>query len=367
MIVNLTSNPYLESGFFDAPGNGNGNSIFVQGNIGYMTSGNNFYTFGLSSKTGSRGQLGSVTLAGTGVRIFVVGTYAYVVISGSSPQLQIIDVSNPNNLAGKIVGQATVNGQNGVDVFVNSVGTRAYLITSASASRREMFILDVTTKTGNNNTPIGSYDTSGMNPKGITVVPNNKAVIIGTEAEEYQVVNISNESVPVRCGGLNIDSGINGVSSVLEADGDAYSYIITGDPASELKVIAGGPGGGGGYFSTGTYESKPFDSGYSTAFNRFVANISQPASTSVQMQVAVANQVSGSCLGANYTYVGPNGNTSAYFTSADNATIQGAIPFGSFSPNYINPGRCFRYKLFLSTTDATKTPIFNDITINYSP
>ena len=68
-------------------------------------------------------------------------------------------------------------------------------------------------------------------------------MLVGTKGEEYQLVDIANEATPSRCGGLNIDTGVKGVSSVLEADGDSYSYIITGDSAAELKVIEGGPGG----------------------------------------------------------------------------------------------------------------------------
>ena len=68
-IVNLTTNPYSEAGYFNAPGNDEGDSVFVAGNVGYMTDENKLYTFELSSKTGSRGQLGSVNLAGDGKRL----------------------------------------------------------------------------------------------------------------------------------------------------------------------------------------------------------------------------------------------------------------------------------------------------------
>ncbi|MCX6793908.1 MAG: hypothetical protein NTY06_02270, partial [Candidatus Gottesmanbacteria bacterium] len=72
-IINLTTNPYSEAGYFDAPSNGDGNSIYVSGNVGYMTSGNIFYTFDLTSRSGSRSKLGSVTMAGTGIKTIVVG------------------------------------------------------------------------------------------------------------------------------------------------------------------------------------------------------------------------------------------------------------------------------------------------------
>jgi hypothetical protein len=99
-IIDLQTNPFSEAGWFDAPGNGDGNSIWVNGNIGYMTSGNKFYTFDLTSKTGNRGvPLGTVTLSGTGVRIRVSGAYAYIAEDDISRQMEIIDVSDPGNLS----------------------------------------------------------------------------------------------------------------------------------------------------------------------------------------------------------------------------------------------------------------------------
>ena len=71
-LTHITNGKYSEAGYFNAPGNGTGNSVFVLGSVGYMTSGNHLYTFDLSSKSGSRPQLGSVTLAGTGAKVYVV-------------------------------------------------------------------------------------------------------------------------------------------------------------------------------------------------------------------------------------------------------------------------------------------------------
>ncbi len=240
-IINLSGGTYSEAGYFNAPGNGNGDSVFVAGNIGYMTSGDKLYTFNLSSKSGSRPQLGSMTLDGTGNNIHVVGDYAYVAIDSTSNQLEIIQVSNNGATLSK-VGSVSVQGQRAQDVIVNDAGTRAYLISSSSSTQREMFILNTTSKSSP--IVISSYDTNSMNPKGVTIVTDhNKAIVVGTSGEEYQVIDVSNEFAPARCGGLEINTGVNGVSSVSEADGDAYSYIITGDASAELKIIEGGPGG----------------------------------------------------------------------------------------------------------------------------
>ncbi|OGG34949.1 hypothetical protein A2363_01870 [Candidatus Gottesmanbacteria bacterium RIFOXYB1_FULL_47_11] len=355
-IIDLGTSPYVEAGYFDAPGNGNGNSIFVSGSVGYMTSGSQFYTFDLTSKSGSRPVLGTTTIAGTGVKIQVIGGYAYVAINSVPTQLQILDVSNPASPV--IVGNAQVGGLGGKDIFVDPTGSRAYLATALSSSEPELFILDVTNKIGDHTIPIGSYEANGMDPKGITVVPGNRAILVGTGGEEYQAINISDETSPTHCGGLHIDSGVNGVSSVLEADGDAYSYIITGDASTELKIIEGGPGGK--FANNGIFESSILDASTSAVFNRFVSSAIIPANTTVQYQVAGADPVGGSCASAEYIYVGPDA------TSATKFSTSSAIPF-SEGPGYKNPAQCFRYKVYLSSQDPLFAPIFTDMTINYSP
>ncbi|MBI3443436.1 hypothetical protein HY008_02100 [Candidatus Woesebacteria bacterium] len=356
VIIDLSN--YQAVGSFDSPGPGDANSIFVSGSIGYMTAGNMLYTFDLSAKTGSRPAKDpdGVILAGVGSSIYVAGGYAYVAVDSTSSQLQIVDVQNPNNLV--VVGQAVVAGLGGKDVFVNSAGIRAYLATANSSGQNEFFIIDTSTKTGTRPT-LGSYDTSGMDPKGVRVVTGNKAIVVGTSAEEYQVINIADEANPVRCGGLNFDTGVNGVSSVIETDGDAYSYIITGDAGVELKVIEGGPGGQ--YASSGTYESETFDPGYETAFNRFYVNIGEPPGTDLTFQIAVADGVGGSCSGANFNFVGPDGTSDTFYTD------DGVIPLNDDGVGYENPGRCFRYRAYFSTSESTSTPILYDVTVNYSP
>jgi len=369
VIIDLTQivgGKYEEIGYFNAPGNGNGNSVFVLGNIGFMTDGNKLYTFDLSSKSGSRSQLGVTTLAGEGEKVFVVGNYAYVAIDSTSTQLQIVEVS-PDGKVLTVVGQASVNGGDGKDVYVNSSATRAYLVTSASAAQREFFIVDVSTKSGSRPT-IGSFEASGMNPKGVTLVTGNKAITVGTGGEEYQVIDLNNETIPSRCGGLNIDSGVNGMSSVSETDGDAYSYIITGDVSSEFNMIEGGPGGQ--YAMSGTYESATYaypstSSPQQISLNRFIANIAKPAGTDIKLQLATADPVSGSCSGAAFTYVGPDGTGSTYYTPGNDTAISAAFPI-STTGSLKNPSSCIRYKVSLSTTDRNATPVFYDMTVNYS-
>ena len=363
VIIGLSSLPLIEFGHFNAPGNDFGESVFVLNNIGYVAIKDKLYNFDLSSKTGSRPILDAngITLSKEGTSIYVIGDYAYVSIKGNNDvQLDIIDISNPSNMIK--VGSAKVNNQSAQDLFVNEGGTRAYIVTNAaSPDEREFHIVNTQNKT--NPTKIGSgYYTNGMSPEGVEVVTGNKAVVVGRGGEEYQVVDISNESNPTRCGGLQSDSGIFDSASILEPDGDAYTYIVTGDANAEFKIIEGGSGGQ--YTPSGTFISGPFDSGYSTAFNRFDVSVNRPSVSDIQFQVAVAPAVSGSCSGTSFNFVGPNASPSAFFTTTVTSGVQ------SFSypiPLIINPGRCFKYKAFLSTTDPLSTSIFYDMTGNYSP
>lgn len=368
VIIDLThkdsENKYSEVGYFNAPGSENARGIYVSSNVGYMISDNYLYNFDLNSKVGPRLKLDldGVRLAGEGTRVVVVGNYAYVTVREAHQEMQIIDVSNSSNL--RVVGQADTNTGDARDIFVNSTGTRAYVVAPKSDSKKEFFIINISTKTGNSPI-IGSYEANGMDPKALTVVPGNKAIIVGSGGEEYQVINISNESSPVRCGGLEMnarDIKVNGISSVVEADGDAYSYIMTADSDAEFKIIEGGPGGQ--YASSGTFISGPFDAGYQTAFNRFDVSINRPNVSDVQFQVAVAPMVGGSCSDSVFNFVGPDATSSTFFTTDATSGIQA---FSFAVPPALNPGRCFKYKAFLSTIDSLSTPIFYDMTGNYSP
>ncbi|MEK7168469.1 MAG: hypothetical protein AAB778_00480 [Patescibacteria group bacterium] len=339
VIIDISKLPFTEVGYFNASGSNSSASVFVKDNVGYMIQQNVLRNFDLTSKSGSRPAIDSdgVTIASSASSIFVQGNYAYVSIVNTDKQLQIIDISNPSNLT--VVGEARLNGSEGTDVIVNSTGTRAYVVTKISG-QPEFFIVNTTSKTGVQPV-ISSFDSNGMNPKAVTVVSGNRAIMVGVSGTEYQVVNIADENSLSYCGGLDINTGVNGISSVVEQDGDAYSYIITGESTGELKIIEGGPGGGS-VASSGTFVSSAFNAGHAVSFNRFSKTETIPPNTSITYQVAVANMVSGSCTNAIYNFVDSSGSISL-------------------------AGQCFKYKATLTSSDSSATPILESITINYSP
>ncbi|OGH53598.1 MAG: hypothetical protein A3G15_03530 [Candidatus Levybacteria bacterium RIFCSPLOWO2_12_FULL_40_10] len=365
VIINMATLPYSESGYFDAFGNTDTNSVFIVGNTGYMTQGNRLRNFNLATCSGGN-RTGScpaidpdgAAISATGTSVVVSGNYAFVSIAGHVRELEIFNISNPASITRG--GWADVNGEAARDVYMNSDATRAYLVTDASSTLPEFFIINTTNKNCSDCPDLGTYNAgTSVNLKAVEIVPGNRAVVIGQGGEEYQVIDISTEASPVRCGGMQMNFGINDSASVLEADGDAYSYIVTGDAPLELKVIEGGPGGE--YTTSGTFVSGPFDAGSSVAYNRIIPNFIEPLGTNLELQVAVASDVGGSCTNSSYYFVGPDGTSNTFFATSS------AIPLLTNAQGYVNPGRCFKYKAYFSTTDVYAAPVLNDVTVNYSP
>lgn len=356
-------------------------------------------------------------------------TYVYVAVgAGTNPELDVVDVSTVptgstlsqsscgrgTNTGWKKVSSLDFNPANGTEEAANSVyaksdGTRAYLSSNGGIVHNgipdsdQFYIIDTTNKaspkfistwasTQLNPTPghyantasSGFYNGDSTNielypRRALTVLNGQRAILVGQdgipndgiEPKEYQVINIdpndpsgNREASPSYCGGLNFIAGFNDLTSVSEADGDNFVYMVANTMEKQLKIVQGGPDTGI-YLTPGTFESKTFAASNSSAFNRFSATISQSAQTSVKVQVAVAPTVAGSCSTASFSYVGPNASASAYFTPVG-TTIAGAVPYGTYG-GYQNPSQCFRYKVYMDTTDTNQTPVLYDMTVNYSP
>jgi Tfp pilus assembly protein PilV len=357
VIVDLSVNPYAEVGSFNASGSTDGNAVWVQGNVGYMTQGSTLRTFDLNQKTGVRSQLGSITLAATGSDLQVVGNYAYVAINGASQELQIINVTNPASLS--IVGQADVNGAAATSLYVSPDGNRVYIGTTNSGSQPELFIINTSIKTGNRPN-VGSGDTNGTSIKALAYI-DNRVVIVGTSGQEYQVFDVSNESVPVKCGGMDDNAGLYGVSLVIDAPGNKWSYVLSGNSSAELHVILGNEFGGGGgqgqgsdYYPTADYTSLIFNTTSATVKYYSISwDATMFVNTTLSFQVRAATTSGGV---ASATWVGPNGTSATYFTNS----------FGEYLPAAVQAKQYIQYKAFF-TTDKVYTPVLNSVKINYQP
>ncbi len=344
-------------------------------------------------------------------------TYVYVAVGGvTNPEFEIVNVTTAptsgtsltGNSCGRISGGASTwrvsgskdfNTGSGTEeasnsVFANADGTRAYISSNGGSDSKQFYILNTTSKTsptfltGSSTPSSGFYNGASPAPAGaselyprrsLTVLNGQRAVLVGKDgvsgggnAQEYQVLNTETEATPTYCSGVDFSDGFNDLTSVSEADYDNYVYMVANNQLNELKIIQGGPDNAI-FMPSGTFESQVFDtatadgSTIARTLNRLLANVTQPSNTSVKIQVAVHAQINGNCPTSGYKYVGPDGSESTYYTS-ESSVIEDKIPFGSYVNNeYINPERCFRYKVTLeSLTDQRVTPVLNDIKWNYS-
>jgi hypothetical protein len=332
------------------------------GTVGYVATGRKVQTFDLTANTGSRTKLGELTMAESPVlfgndiisQIVVVKNYIYASLWNDWNELAIANAANPRSMF--VTSQTTVNNKQTLDIYVNPAGTRAYFGTTTSSSEREFFIVDVSSKTGSRPI-IGSYDSNGMNVDGIAIIEaDHRAVLVGNAAEEYQALDITNEATPVKCGGMQLDSGISDIDTVVDAQGNAFSYIVSKDPTKEFKILRGGPGNGHedgyGYPSTGSFTSSIIDSTSTTSqYFTFKWTGTVPAATTLKLQLRTGTSIGDI---ASQTFVGPDGTSSTYFTSQTATSIPGSL----------NNKQYIQYKAFF-TSDTFSTPVLNDITITY--
>lgn len=356
VILDISGVPYVEIGWFDAPGTSDGLSVYVVGNRGYLTQGRDLRVFDLTSKTGARPQLGTIRaspsqlpfMTATVTDVMVVGNYAYCSLYNDWYEMTIVNISNPASMS--ITAKCDFNWAQATALFVSPDGNRTYIGTGSS-SGREFFIVNTSNKSSCS--MVGSYETNGMSVKGLSVI-DNRAILVGRNAEEYQVVILDNEANPTRCGGMQMNSGISDVSTV-NYDGTLYSYILTGDTGGELKIIRGGLDIGGGsdgrgYEATGTYVSRVFDTSSPHSYYYAIEwEGTVPAGAQIQIQVRSGDSPNLTSI----PWVGPDGTGSSYFTSS-----------GELIPQTVSGHRYFQYRAsFLSNTDVTG--ILESLTVEY--
>lgn len=356
VIVNTASTPYTSVGTFNAPGTTDANAIAIAGNVGLVTTGSTLYLFDISTKTGVRPQLSSLSLGGNASKIFVRGSYAYITLTGtSSREMVIVNITNP--ASPQLTGIVNVSASNGVSVYVNEAGTRAYMVTFAIFNSHNFHVIDVSNKSGTRGS-IGQYSTGGMIPIDVTAPEgSNRAIVVGLlGGEQYQVVNLQNENNPQYCGGLSISWSVNTVSFVRETNGDVYTYVLTADTSKEFRIIKGGIGGGNsqgyGYGPTGEYTSPVFDStSATTQFYTFETTGLAPANTTMRFQLR-SSQVP-TMTGA--SWVGPDGTSATYFTGASLFSL----------PSILSSNRYIQYKAYFTSSDTVSTAYLSSIEFTY--
>mgnify|MGYP000860161134 CR=1 FL=1 len=365
VILDLTTTPYAEVGYYNTPRTEDANGVWVVGDVGYVAAGRYVYSFNLTQKTGSRSIIGSLQVSqyqnlfqvSKVSQIIVRGNYLFASLDQDWYEMSIVNVANPASMT--IASHTNVNNQQSFDIFVSPDGNRTYFGTGSSSSEQEFFIINTSTKTGNNRPIIGQYDTNGMSVRGISIIERDKrAILVGYGAEEYQAVDLTTETSPSRCGGMQLDNGINDVDSVIDTQGNAFSYLLTNDSAADFRVLRGGPGGAGdetgyGYLATGEYTSGVYDTGSNTSsfyYQQWQGNV--PPDTFLRLQYRAGNSADLSAI----AWVGPDDTNGSYFDT-QNVT--------NFPASFVGK-RYIQYRAYFSSdTLNTSTPRLDLVRVNY--
>lgn len=336
-VVNITtpSSPTLAASFGLA-GNSDATSIEISGNfayIGKLTNGGSpeFFVVNITTPTAPT-LAGSLNLSDSVNDVYISGTNAFLATAINASELLRINISTPATptQTGLYNTPVTLDG-----LSVTGNGTTIYMGTQASTGP-EFFAINGTTMA-----LLGTYEI-GANVNGVKADATRAYLSTANAATEFFVLNITAPAAITLIGTLGLPSTAYDVYQT----GD-YAYVTTFQAGEELTVIHGGPGGTG-YQTSGTFTSSSFDATTNVGFNYLAFTDSLPASTNIQIQIAVNND------NATWNYVGPDGTAGAHYTAA------AAIPLNNAS------GRYFRYQATL-TGPGTSTPALQDVTLNYSP
>jgi hypothetical protein len=128
------------------------------------------------------------------------------------------------------------------------------------------------------------------------------------------------------------------------------------------------------FYSSFTSAVKDFGNGQSPQMLSLYAEVTKPTDTDIQVRVASRGAYTdGSDIcptsESEYTFVGPLGTGAAddYFT-VTGSSISGIVYAGTIT-NYVNPGRCLRYKVYFKSLNAFPSgsqPTFNSIRFTYA-
>ena len=158
------------------------------------------------------------------VEVATQGDYAYVILGGSSPGLEILNVSNPASPV--VVKNLSLPG---VPTDIDLSGNYAYI--SSSSSSAEVIIVDISTPASAHQ--VSTYNASGSAP-GLAIQVIGSYVYLTRGANggnaEFSILNISTPSFPFLTGSYSDNVTMDSVYV-----SGSYAYI--GTSAGQLLVI----------------------------------------------------------------------------------------------------------------------------------
>lgn len=211
----------------------------------------------------------------------------------------------------------------------------------------------------------GSYDIVGINPLNpISLNPSTTqsvSLIVASKDPRSLLVTVKDSSTLLPLTGASVEltrsdydiTKVTGRGFINQTDwsNNAYSYndgnIEVSDPVGEMSLLKVF----GSYNPSGIIESTTIDTGSpSNFYNIDWLPVDQPISTgtsSVKLQFATNSTITASTT---WDYKGPDGTSATYYT----------VPSSPISSIH-NGDRYARYKVYLSTSSATNTPIISDV------
>jgi type II secretory pathway pseudopilin PulG len=112
--------------------------------------------------------------------------------------------------------------------------------------------------------------------------------------------------------------------------------------------------------TAGYYESSVVDLGQSTTLNTINPKVQTPLDTQVLFQLSLTDAPSDNCQDAPTSFTGPDGSPDSFYTGAQ------MVRFEDDGQGFENPGRCFKYRAFLTSQNSANSPIFESFQVNFS-
>lgn len=225
----------------------------------------------------------------------------------------------------------------------------------------------------------GSYDLIGANPLiSFLLSPNstqNVDLVLAPKDPQTVLVAVrdSASSLPIAgatvellsSGGATLATRVTGKGSLVQSNwsggsGQATSTDLTQYAGGDGNIETNNPAGDlklkyvlGQYQTDGTLTSSSFDTGGVSNFQEIIwSPTDQATSTGAD---AIRFQIATNDDGGTWDYVGPDGTSGTYFTTA-NRTINAAQ----------SGKRYLRYKLYMHTDDIHRTPNISDIAFTFT-
>ncbi|MFA6253270.1 MAG: hypothetical protein WCV69_03325 [Patescibacteria group bacterium] len=316
--------------------------VVVNQNQAYIVQGSTVYSYNITNPNSPQ-RLDTFALGAVGNELFLNENYLYVATNNSNKEIQVINVTDPNNMYVPPAepGFNLTGSLQATDIKVR--GDRAYVSTITN-SGAEFYIINFEDKV--NPVLMGYYEV-GANVYSFGLVGPYALLGTALSTEELRVVDIS---YPVT------------VKPISSFDLTGYIYGMT---ANCSNIYAGTTGNNQEFFivstlvtncdyaSSGYIESSTLDTGSAqVAYNWIKWTGVAPLNTAIKFQLATSENIAGP-----WAYVGPDGTGSSFYTNGAGELI---------NYNFHLNKRYIRYKLFLENNNSLQPPTIEEVIISYS-